>query len=74
MSDPIPTSASRTQIKTPVKPTNSVNIWLYIMGFVTGIFATLTITILIGWIVNTAFPHSHWLNKGFYGYALGCNG
>ncbi len=46
---------------------------MYIIGFVTGIFATLTITILVGWIINVGFPHSNFLNKAFYGYALGCS-
>ncbi len=48
-------------------------IWLFIIGFFTGIFVTLTVTILIGWIINTSVPHSSWLNKAFYGYALGCS-
>lgn len=50
----------------------SNNAWRYIIGFVIGMLSTLTITILVGWLVNVATPYSSWLNKAFYGYALGC--
>lgn len=52
--------------------TEANGIWLYIIGFFTGIVATFTITILVGWLIDTAAPHSSWWNKAFYGYALGC--
>lgn len=58
---------------TEAPPARSTYIWLYILGFFTGIMVTLTVTILVGWIINTAVPHSSWLNKAFYGYALGCS-
>lgn len=65
MIPPLPTSSTLL--------TKSNAIWLYIIGFFTGIVITLTVTILIGWIINKAFPHSSFLNKAFYGYALGCS-
>jgi hypothetical protein len=70
-------SRTETSVKngvvTPAKEPRSTGIWLYIFGFFTGIFATLTVTILVGWIINTGVPHSNWLNKAYYGYALGCS-
>lgn len=51
----------------------SDSVWRFLLGFVVGVFATLTLTILVGWIIDTSTPHSGWLNKAFYGYALGCS-
>lgn len=50
---------------------SSTGTWLFVFGFLTGIFATFTITILVGWLIDVATPHSSWLNKVFYGYVLG---
>lgn len=56
-----------------MKPaTTSFPVWIFIMGFLVGILATLTVTILVGWLIDVSVPHSSWLNKAFYGYALGC--
>jgi hypothetical protein len=55
------------------QPSRATGIWLYILGFFTGIFTTMIVTILFGWIVDSGFPHSSWINRAFYGYALGCS-
>lgn len=52
--------------------TTSGSVWRYIIGFFVGVFATLTLTILIGWLIDTSTPHSSWLNRAFYGYMIGC--
>jgi hypothetical protein len=53
------------------KVSNQAGLWYFIMGIVSGVFITFTVTILSGWIIDT-LPHSSWWNKAFYGYMVGC--
>lgn len=48
-------------------------IWRYLIGFVIGVLVTLAFTVLVGWLIDSGTPATSWLNKAFYGYALGCS-
>lgn len=53
--------------------TTSASVWRYLVGFVVGVLVTLTLTILVGWLIDSATPHTSWLNRAFYGYLIGCS-